>query len=413
MRLARILLLLSSLGAPALVRAEITPAVVHSFDGTDGQQPRGALVDGGDGFLYGTTVFGGTGVLSPAGTVYRITQAGDLTTLYTFEFQITGDGPVAGVLRLADGTLFGTTRGSGAFNGNVFRLDTGGFTGLHNFTGYFVGADGGHPEGALVEGGNGNLYGTTTDGGTSNIGTIYQIDALGDYTLVHSFTPAAQDGIAPRPLVLADDGNLYGATASGGTESGGTVFRFTPGGSGVTTLHAFPGSVGTGPTTLVKGLDGALYGTTAAGGTFGVGTVFRITTSGDFESLHSFTLVSGEASYPTGLTVGSDGNLYGTSGGGVGIGAVFRVRPDNGAFTTLFAFPLPGSSGSSPQGALAQLGDKLYGTTNQGGAGGKGTVFRIDGLTIAAPEPEAAAGEAVAALCLGLVVARRQREASR
>lgn len=413
MTLARVFVLLLVLGLAGHARAEITPTIVHSFTGDDGWQPLGALVNGGDGYLYGTTTLGGTGVLSPAGTVYRITPGGDLTTLYTFDFQLTGDRPFAGVLRLEDGTLFGTNRGSGAFNGNVFRLDTGGFTGLHTFTGYFGGADGGHPEAPLVDGGDGNLYGTTTDGGASNIGTIYQIDALGEYTLMHSFTPAAQDGIAPRPLVLGDDGNLYGATASGGPESGGTVFRYTPGGSSVTTIHAFPGSLGTGPTSLVKGLDGALYGTTTNIGNFGAGTVFRVTTSGDFESLHSFAIASGEAYYPSSLTVGSDGNLYGTSGGGLGIGAVFRVRP-NGAFKTLFAFPLlPPGGGSSPQGALAQVGDKLYGTTYLGGAGGKGTVFRIDGLTIATPEPGAAAGEVVAALCLGLFVARRQREGSR
>lgn len=413
------LLLVSSIALFAggrAARAEISATILHSFDGDDGIQPRGPLVDGGDGYLYGTTSLGGSGVPSPAGTVYRITPAGDLTTLYTFEFQVTGDRPVAGVLRLADGSLLGTTRGSGAYVGNVFQLDaTNDITNLHTFSGYFGGGDGGHPEAQLAEGADGNFYGTTLDGGATNAGTLYRIDTSGGYTLLHSFSLGPDGGQPRAALVLGDDDALYGATSVGGpqqpTPSTGTVFRFTPGVSGVTTIHAFRSSDGIGPNTLVKGLDGDLYGTTTGGGAHSQGTVFRLGTNGDFETLHSFGAAPGEGTSPVGLTAGSDGNLYGTtSSGGEALGTIFRVRP-NGDFTTLFAFKVSdvvnGSGGSSPQGPLVQVGTTLHGTTFLGGPGGDGTVFALEGISV----PEADAAGAVAAAALGLLRARRRLRA--
>ena len=398
----------------------VTTTTLHSFDGDDGQQPIAALVDGGDGYLYGTTQNGGLGATNPAGTVFRITPGGSLTSLYTFDFQVTGDEPFAGVLRLGDGTLFGTTRGSGSFNGSVFRLgSTGDFTNLHTFTGYFVGADGGHPEAALVPGGDGNLYGTTTDGGTTNVGTLYRIDAVGNYTLVHSFSGGLgpKDGASPHgALVLGDDGALYGTTSAIGptqpAPAAGTVFRFTPGVSGVTTIHAFIGSDdGSGPnSTLVKALDGYLYGTTSAGGVRNAGTVFRISESGDFESLHSFDASSGDGTSPVGLAAGSDGNLYGTttSGGANYLGTVFRIRP-NGSFETLFSFSSQNAGGYAARAPLIQAGDgDFYGTTSLGGAGGFGTVFKIEGADILVPEPGAPLSGAAAGLGLGIVAGVRR-----
>jgi uncharacterized repeat protein (TIGR03803 family) len=412
------LLTLTLFAGARAARAEIAATILHSFDGDDGLRPRGPLVDGGDGYLYGTTPFGGSGVLSPGGTVYRITPAGDLTTLYTFEFQVTGDSPFEGVLRLADGTLLGTTRGSGAYVGNVFQLDAANdFTNLHTFTGYFGGADGGHPEAQLAAGADGNFYGTTLDGGATNLGSLYRIDSNGGYTLLHSFSGGlgVQDGGQPRSaLVLGDDDALYGTTSAAGpsqpSPSTGTVFRFTPGVSGVTTIRAFRGSDGTGPNTLVKGLDGNLYGTTTGGGAHSQGTVFQLGTNGDFATLHSFGATPGEGTSPVGLTAGSDGNLYGTtSTGGEALGTIFRVRP-NSDFTTLFAFKVSdvvSGGGSSPQGPLVQVGTTLYGTTFLGGAGGDGTVFALTGISV----PESAATSAGAAAVLGLAVARRRRSA--
>ncbi len=407
------------------VAAEITVTTLHSFDRDDGLQPIGALVDGGDGYLYGTTQYGGSGVTNPAGTVFRITPAGSLTTLYTFEFQVDGDEPFAGVLRLDDGTLFGTTRGSGSFNGSVFALaSTGDFTNLHTFTGYFSGADGGHPEAPLVDGGDGNLYGTTTDGGASNIGSLYRIDAENQYSLVHSFSGSLgpEDGATPRgALVLGDDGALYGTTSAlGPTQpslSVGTVFRFTPGSNDVTTIHAFTGTDGSGPnSTLVKALDGYLYGTTSNGGAHSLGTVFRISENGDFENLHSFDSAAGDGGNPVGLAAGTDGNLYGTTnaGGAHYFGTIFRIRP-NGQFTTLHSFSFSGGGGYSPRAPLVQAGDgNFYGTTFSGGettatcGGNCGTVFEIDGADILVAEPSAPFGGAAAGLGLGVLATTRR-----
>lgn len=400
------------------VAADVVPTTLHSFDEDDGRQPTGALIDGHDGYLYGTTSLGGNGVPNPAGTIFRMTYAGDLTSLYAFEFQVTGDRPFARLLRAANGTLFGTTRGSSSFRGNVFGLTTlGSFASLHTFTGHFVGADGGHPEGGLAAGGDGNLYGLTTDGGASNVGTLYRIAANGTYTLLHSFSGGLgpQDGGSPRGELVLEGGHLYGVTNALGptqpTAANGTVFRFTPGASGVTTLHAFRGIDGAGPnSTLVKALDGAFYGTTASGGAHNAGTVFRIRTNGDFATVHAFDSSAGDGTNPVGLAAGSDGNLYGvsSSGGANYLGTVFRVEPDGG-FETLFSFSALNGGGYSAQGPLVQADDgDFYGTTNQGGTG-FGTVYKIAGDDILVPEPGAAATAVAAVSGLGITALVRRR----
>lgn len=408
----------------AAARAQIVPTTLHSFDGTDGQDPVAALVDGGDGRLYGTTSLGGAsgdGVVNPAGTIFAIAPDGDFETLYTFEFQVTGDRSFAPVL-FSGGSIFGTNRGSGSFNGNVFRLD-GGFTSLHTFTGYFVGADGGHPEAALVDGGDGSLYGTTSDGGASNVGTIYRISG-DDYELLHSFSGSVgpKDGGSPRAaLVRGGDGALYGTTSAGGPTQPaayGTVFRFVPGTPGVTTLHTFRGVAdGEGPNaTLVKIPGGDLYGTTGSGGAFSAGTLFRISEGGDFESLHAFGGVAGTARYPVGLTLGSDGNLYGAaaSGGANFIGAIFGIRPDGADYEDLASFGFTGGAGNTPQSPPTQLGDgNFYGTAKLGGAYGKGVVYGIDRDDLFLPEPGATSLSAAALLGLAVLRSRRDSRARR
>jgi uncharacterized repeat protein (TIGR03803 family) len=414
-----------SVGAERLA-ADVTMHVRHSFAGTDGANPIGGVIDGGDGFLYGTTSNGGShqDVTNPAGTVFRITPAGSLESLYTFEFQVTGDEPWANLLRRADGTLFGITRGSGSYNGNVFELgsDGSGFTNVHGFAGTILGPDGGHPEAALADGGDGSVYGTTSDGGTQNAGTIYQIDGTGEYTMVHSFTgqqPPDNDDVSPRAaLVPGDDGALYGTAGGGGVSGGhGTVFRYVPGDTHVTVIHRFSGSDGDGPNSaLALDAQGVFYGTTGAGGDHGAGTVFRITESGDFASLHSFDYGdSANGANPIGVMVASDGNLYGTTsfGGTSGIGMLFRIQPNGQGFQPLFSFSSLNGAPYSPRAPMIQSGGNFYGTTYSGGAGspgcpgGCGTVYEIDGSDILAPEPGAASCDA--AMILGLVASMRRR----
>jgi uncharacterized repeat protein (TIGR03803 family) len=382
------LLVVLALGGPDRSFADVT--TVHSFTGTDGREPIAGLILGGDESFYGTTSRGGTGVTNPAGTVFRMTPAGDVTTLYTFDFQLTGDTPYAGVIDGGDGKLYGTTRGTGAYLGNVFRVGSG-FLDLHGFSGFFFGQDGSHPEAGLVLGDDGKLYGTTSDGGASNIGTVFRVATDGTgYAIVHSFTGflGSATGVTPRGgLVKGVDGNFYGTTSGsgGGASSNGTVFRITPMGV-VTTIHSFAGTDGSFPSgTLILASDGKLYGTTSNGGAHGNGTVYRIGTEGNgFATLHSFDLAAGEGSGTTGMMEAGDGNFYGTtmSGGAGFLGTVFVVTP-TGGFATVASFSSAGGAGYSPRGPLVQGGDGyLYGTTFSGGnapscPGGCGTVFKV------------------------------------
>jgi uncharacterized repeat protein (TIGR03803 family) len=385
-----LLLCVLVLTAPGRSRADDDITTIHSFAGTDGREPLAGLLLGGDTNFYGTTSRGGTGVTNPAGTVFRMTPAGDVTTLYTFDFQLTGDSPYAGVIDGGDGKLYGTTRGTGAYLGNVFRVGSG-FLDLHAFSGFFFGNDGSHSEAGLVLGDDGKLYGTTSDGGAQNIGTVFRIGTDGSgYAIVHSFTGflGTATGATPRGgLVKGGDGNFYGTTNGGGSSgSFGTVFQITPMGS-VTTIHAFAGTDGSFPSgTLIRASDGKLYGTTSNGGAHGNGTVYRLATDGTgFTTLHSFDLAAGEGSGTSGVIEAGDGNFYGTtaSGGASFLGTVFVVTPDGG-FATKKSFAVSPSDGWSPRGSLVQGADGyLYGTTFSGGsgtgtcAGGCGTVFKV------------------------------------
>ena len=244
---------------------------LYSFGGADGFYPYG-LMQGSDGNFYGTTESGGTGF----GTVYKITSGGNLTMLYSFSGS-DGAGPHAGLVLGKDGNLYGTTAFGGANGGGtVFKItSSGSLTTLHAFT------EGGHanPQGALVQGSDGNFYGTTDDvGSDTGIGTVYKITPGGDFTVIHSFN--GLDGGNPQAALLqGTDGNFYGTTYAGGpnASAAGTVFRITPDGN-LTTLYSFSGSDGANPAcALVQGSDGSFYGTTQQGGAHAAGTVFMLT----------------------------------------------------------------------------------------------------------------------------------------
>ena len=363
--------------------AALTVTTLHVFSGKDGSHPMAGLFLGADGKFYGTTSEGGTGVTDPAGTVFRVATNGDFTSLYTFDFQVTGDEPFGGVVADAAGNLYGTTRGSGSFDGNVFRLGAS-FTDLHDFAGFILGPDGSHPESAPVLASDGNFYGVTSNGGNNDIGSVYRITtATGAYAMIHSFqgnnVPA--DGFTPRGgLVNGSDGNLYGTTAGGGPSgSHGSVFKMTIAGD-VTTLHTFVGTDGDTPVDrLIQASDGNFYGTTGAGGAHSSGTVFRISPSGDFASLYSFDSSTGGYSPAAGLVQAGDGNLYGTTqfGGDNSLGTIFRMSLD-GTPETIYSFASQGTEGYIPRGALVAGPDgNLYGTTHDGGTAFDGAVFKL------------------------------------
>ena len=256
-------------------------------------------------------------------------------------------------------------------------------TTIHSFTG---GSDGGLPQAALVQGSDGNFYGTTFGGGPYGVGTVFRISSSSTFTNLYSFT-GGSDGLSPQAgLVQGSDGNFYGTTLYGGDFFSGNVFAITSLGI-FTNLYSFTGgSDGLSPqAALVQGSDGNFYGTTAGfanlgSGSFGrsTGTVFRISSSGIFTNLYSFTGGSDGGSPQAGLVQGSDGNFYGTTfGGGVyGSGSVFGITSP-GILTNLYSFT-GGSDGGSPQAGLVQGRDgNFYGTTFGGGLYGSGTVFKL------------------------------------
>jgi uncharacterized repeat protein (TIGR03803 family) len=185
-----------------------------------------------------------------------------------------------------------------------------------------------------VQGGDGNFYGTTSQGGTNNDGIIFRISPGGVYTNLYSFAGAPTDGGAPYAgLVLGRDGNFYGTTAGGGTNIyGGTVFRFNPNTSSETLLYSFDSypDGNTPQAALVQGSDGNFYGTTAEGGTnlnSYDGTIFRISPGGSYTNFHTFVGYPSDGQNPPALVQGSDGNYYGTTlyGGSEDAGFVYRL----------------------------------------------------------------------------------------
>jgi uncharacterized repeat protein (TIGR03803 family) len=353
-----------------------TFTALHSFAGSDGAEPYAGLIQGSDGNLYGTTSVGGT---NGNGTIFKIdTNGATLTTLHSFAYS-DGRNPTGGLIQCTDGNLYGTTTGGGANSeGTIFKIDTNGstLTTLHSFA-Y---ADGAYPQAGLIQGTDGNLYGTTYQGGTSEYGTIFKIDTSGStFTTLHSF--ANSDGTGPNGLIQATDGNLYGTTGGGGANGYGTIFKIDINGTAFTTLHSFVNSDGANPYAgLIQGTDGNLYGTTAWGGTNGSGTILKIDTNGTtLTTLHSFVTSDG-ADPQSSLIQGADGYLYGTTyqGGANGpYGTIFKTDTNGSTFTSLHSFAY--YTGGYPYAGLIQGTDgNLYGTTTAGGANGYGTIFKID-----------------------------------
>lgn len=229
------------------------------------------------------------------------------------------------VVQGRDGNLYGTTSIGGANNGcgghsgcgvfYKFNPTTNVLTTLYSFCALSSCADGANPQAGVVLGKDGNFYGSTSFGGsvTCNCGTIFRMTPAGVLTTLHVFSTT--DGADPQgPLIQASDGNFYGTTYLGGASNVGTLFQVTPAGK-LTTLHSFSGSDGSGPFTgVIQGTNGSLYGTTFSGGAGSVGTIFQMAPNKTFTTLHSFNFSDGV--FPNGLVQATDGNLYGTASGG-------------------------------------------------------------------------------------------------
>ena len=398
------------------VTIEVTPgpaavSYLYSFGlvPSDGVQPNGPLLQASDGNFYGTTGAGGGNTCFDSsdfcGVLYKLTPAGVETVLHAFGASPSdGYWPTAPLIQAADGNLYGTTFSGGTYGaGTVFRMTPDGAeTVLYSFGSSPL--DGVTPA-ALIQGRDGNFYGTTASGGANycdsipgagnNCGTVVRITPAGVETVLYSFGASPSDGTEPiAPLIQASDGNFYGTTEIGGAYSLGTVFRITPDGV-ETVLYSFganpvngsppQGTIPQGP--LIQATDGYLYGTTAQGGSSscGCGTVFRISLSGSLTTLYSFAGISALDGYGPApfLIQARDGNFYGTtrSGGAFGPdlnGIAFQISPA-GTETVLYSFGPLDTNPSDPESGLIQASDgAFYGVTAYSGAiTGAGTVFKL------------------------------------
>ena len=324
---------------------------------------------------------------------------GSLTFTSLISFNGTnGANPAAGLVQGPDGNFYGTAQSGGASNsGTIFAISADGsfFTNIYSFSG---GTNGAAPVGGLVIGTDGNFYGTTYAGGASNVGTVFQIATNGTFTQLAwlSGTNGANPDVT---LVQAADGSFYGGTKYGGpypnsTSGGtgyGTIFQVTTNGA-LTTPVLFAGTNGANPTALVLGKDGNFYGATTWGGNnsqvpFGVGTIFRLSPDGTFTNLYLFS-GGNDGGFPqAGLVQGTDGIFYGTTQAG-GPSSIGTVFriTPDGQFQSLFAF-LSSSEGSYPYAALIQASDgNFYGTTYLGGVGSGGQRGTIFEITPAGNE---------------------------
>jgi len=381
-----------------------------NFSDANGADSFAPLIQGTDGNFYGTTADGGAN--QDSGTVFKMTPGGALTTLYSFCNQAScadGAAPQAGLAQGTDGNFYGTTAYGGTncirrHCGTVFKITPAGvLTTLHSFDGV---DDGNHPSGGLVEASDNNFYGTTSGAGPNGAGTIFQITTGGTLTTIYSFCSqdSCADGQFPvAGLIQGSDGNLYGTTSGGGANGYGTVFRISLAGS-LTTLYSFCAQAnctdGAIPVAgLVQGTDGNLYGSTQMGGSStncngGCGTIFEITSGGSLTPLYSFCAQANctDGAVPVAALVqGTDGNLYGSTqmgGSGTncngGCGTLFEITTA-GALSSLYSFCAQANcpDGSSPVAGLIQASSgTFYGTTQLGGSGGGcndgcGTVFSL------------------------------------
>jgi uncharacterized repeat protein (TIGR03803 family) len=410
----------SASSSASLTIGPYTEKPLYSFTSlTDGAAPSAPLIQGSDGYYYGTAQFGGS---NGYGTVFKVDSSGNITPLHEFSGS-DGAGPVASLVQASDGNFYGTTQGGGAHNeGAIFKIDlSGNFTTAYSFTG---GDDGGDVISGLIEAQDGYLYGATFNGGASDAGVVFRTDTSGNTTTLYSFS-GGTDGFGPEGnLIQATDGDFYGVTQNGGDLSCGifdgpgtgcgTVYRIDSGGN-LTTLYSFTGaSDGANPfEALMQGSDGYFYGTTVFGGDSsctvshytGCGTIFKIDSVGNLTAMHEF---SGgvEGGVPVGpLIQSSDGDFYGTATAGgdpscsvtasgedyptyTGCGTVFKMD-SAGNVNALYSFTGSPNDGSNPFSSLLQGSDGyFYGTTRWGGTdssckytnnGGCGTIFWVSG----------------------------------
>jgi uncharacterized repeat protein (TIGR03803 family) len=331
------------------------------------------------------------------GSIFKMTPAGIVTKVYQFSGGSDGAQPLTGLVEGGDGSLYGVATAGGSTTdcqdsspkgcGTVFKITpTGELSVLYTFSG----VEGSYPT-SLILGSNGNFYFVSGDyDDSADKGGIFELTSGGQLKKLYSFADETNGGL-PSGLIQGTDGNLYGSTGEGGDLSEcenygcGTLYRLTPGGE-LTVLYTLNGgSEPAAPTGLAEGEDGNFYGQSERSGNSPNGQIFKVTPAGDFTSLYTVDISSNLSD--AGLLAASDGNFYGVTpfGGAPLHGTIYQITP-GGKFSTLYTFAA-GSDGATPIATLAQGSDgSLYGTNTLYGADHWGVFFKY-ALSPALPAP--------------------------
>jgi uncharacterized repeat protein (TIGR03803 family) len=365
-----------------------TFTTLGAFTGLNGEVPFfGPMVQDTNGNYYGSTVGGGK---NGFGAIFQLTSAGKLTNLYSFcalPSCTDGSNPLVAPILGSDGNFYGTTIDGGNSNdaGTVYKMTIGGIlTTLYSFCPTLPCSDGIGPMG-LIEGSNGNFYGVAQYGGAFGDGSFFELTSLGQFKALHSFCaqPGCGSGASPQASPMqASNGNFYGTASRGGSHSGGVVYEITPAGT-YKALYNFCSQTscadGSSPqSTLAQDANGNLYGTTVYGGAYGDGVVFEITPADQYIVLHSFNAADGtDGGYPQSApTVANDGNLYGTTTNGISNGNIYQITPE-GIYTSLYTFCNPTRCNAyyATYGLLQGTDGILYGATAYGGSHSSGIAY--------------------------------------
>ena len=360
-----------------------------SLGGTDGLPPaNGDLLINANGALIGTTQRGGP---QGGGTIFALPRGTTTPTILAAFNSLNGWDPAPGIVMDANGDIFGETlftARTGAGNiaptplfpgigsGTIFELPHGSSTITQ--LAVFNGANGRTPEGDLVLDSAGDLFGTTLKGGTSNLGTVFELPSGSNtITTLVSFTgPNGRHPVAG--LSIDSSGDLFGTTTAGGAADKGTVFEIAAGTNSLTTIASFGGTDGSAPSSpLLMDTAGDLFGSASAGGSNSFGTVFEIASGTNaITALGSFNGLDGGD--PIGAMVtDSQGDLFGTARthGPTGTGTIFEVPNGGGAITAVAGFA--GSNGGLPYGLVSDNNGFFYGSSQAGGQFTSGTLFRV------------------------------------
>lgn len=382
---------------PQVALADIPITVLGTFTGGNGNNPYSGVAVDSVGNLFGTTINGGT---SSQGTVYEIKNGSNaITDLAAFN-TANGSAPYGGVTLDSNGNLFGTTRDGGAHGQGVVYEVVNGSNAITDIADFSI-TSGVNPYSGVTLDGNGNIFGTTFYGGTNNTGTVYEI--LKNSKIIKSLGSfSATTGANPYAGVTFDSkGNLFGVTRNGGLNSDGAVYEIPTGQSAISLVASLDGTNGFNPYGNVAfDANDNLFGTANGGGANGTGTVYEVTKGSNVATtLVSFTGAIGADPYG-GLTFDGGGNLFGTTqaGGANGQGTVFEIAKGSSTVSVLASLSL--AKGINPYGTVSfDSSGNLFGTASAGGAGSDGTVYE---LANASPVPETSQVASLALLLTGL-----------